>query len=441
MNILVHYSIRGRTASAIAQSAERALREGRLPPGSALPTVRALARELKVSPATVAAAYRDLRQRGLVVAQGRRGTRVAARPPLAFPRSEPRPRPSLRNLAEGNPDPRLLPSLAGALRQVPRRPRLYGEPPHRLLGLAARAFEADGVPSQAVCVVAGAMDGIERVLQAHLRPGDRVAVEDPGYDAVLDLVGALGLAAEPIGLDDDGLRPEELHRALASGCRALVLTPRAQNPTGAALTEARAHELRRLLDAHPDLLVLEDDHAGAVAGAPVVTLCSRSRARWAVVRSVSKSLGPDLRLALVAGDPETVARVSGRQALGSGWVSHLVQDVVAAFLSDAATLRGLRRAAATYRERREALRKALARRGIAAHGRSGLNVWVPVREEAAVVAGMAAAGFAVRAGERYRIRSRPAVRLTTAALRAEEAEAVAATLARVLEGDRPVRSA
>ena len=417
------------------------MREGRLRPGACLPTVRALARELRVSPATVAAAYGTLRQRGLIVAQGRRGTRVAARPPLAFPRLEPSPRSSLRNLAEGNPDPRLLPSLATALRKVPRRPRLYGEPPHRLLGIAARAFEADGIPGHAVCVVAGAMDGIERVLQAHLRPGDRVAVEDPGYDAVLDLVGALGLAAEPVALDDEGPLPADLHRALAMGCRALVLTPRAQNPTGAALTEARAHELRRLLDAHPDLLVLEDDHAGAVAGAPVLTLCSRGRSRWAVVRSVSKSLGPDLRLALLAGDSTTVARVVGRQALGCGWVSHLVQDVVATFLSDAATLRSLRRAALAYRDRREALRKALERRGIASHGRSGLNVWVPAREEASVVAAMADAGLAVRAGERYRIRSRPAVRLTTAALRPEEADGVAAKLARALEGDRPVRSA
>jgi len=441
VNILVRYPIRGRRASAIGQSVEGALREGRLLPGAALPTVRALARELKVSPATVAAAYRDLRQRGLLVAQGRKGTRVAARPPLAFPRPEPPPRPGLRNLAEGNPDPRLLPSLPAALRRVSRRPRLYGEPPHRLAAVAARAFEADGIPSQAVCIVGGAMDGIERVLQAHLRAGDRVAVEDPGYDGVLDLLGALGLAAEPVGLDDEGPRPEELARALATGCRAFVLTPRAQNPTGAALSGARAHELRRLTDAHPDLLVLEDDHAGVVAGAPALTLCGRGRARWAVVRSVSKSLGPDFRLALVAGDPATVARVEGRQALGSGWVSHLIQDVVASLISDAATARKLRQAAATYRERREALRKALERRGLEAHGRSGLNVWVPVREEAAVVAGMAAAGWAVRAGERYRTRSRPAVRLTTAALRPEGAEAVAAALARVLEGDRPVRSA
>src|SRR5262249_56385287 len=144
MNILVRYLKPGRTASAIARGVEGAVRDGRLAPGAGLPTVRGLARALAVSPATVAAAYRELRQRGLVLAQGRRGTRVAFRPPLAFPRPEPLPRSSLRNLAEGNPDPRLLPSMAKALRQVSRRPRLYGEPPHRLLGLAAPAFDADG---------------------------------------------------------------------------------------------------------------------------------------------------------------------------------------------------------------------------------------------------------------------------------------------------------
>jgi DNA-binding transcriptional MocR family regulator len=441
MTIPVQYPIAGGTASAIASSLERGLREGRLEAGAALPTVRELARSLRVSPATVASAYRALRLRGLLVAQGRRGTRIAPRPPVALPRPELALPRGVRNLSEGQPDPALLPSLARALRAVPRRPRLYGEPPHRLVRLAARAFAADGIPEEAVCVVAGSMDGIERVLQAHLRPGDTVAVEDPGYNAVLDLAGALGLVAEPVGVDDEGLLPGELQRALAAGARAVVLTPRAQNPTGAALTERRVRELRPLLDARPDVLLVEDDHAGPVAGAPALTLTRGGRRLFAVVRSVSKSLGPDLRVAVLAGDPTTVARIEGRQALGSGWVSHVLQDVVAALWSDAAVTRSLRRAAAVYTERREALLRALERRGIEAHGRSGLNVWIPVREETAVVASLAAAGWGLRAGERYRLKSAPAVRVTTAALRREEAYELSSALARVLEGERPARSA
>jgi DNA-binding transcriptional MocR family regulator len=285
------------------------------------------------------------------------------------------------------------------------------------------------------------MDGIERALQAHLRPGDRVAVEDPGYSAVLDLVGALGLVPEPVGLDDDGIVPADLERALAAGARAVVVTPRAQNPTGAALTASRARELGALLDACPDVLLVEDDHAGPVSGVPAFTVARPGRRRWAVVRSVSKSLGPDLRVAVLAGDDTTVARLEGRLALGSGWVSHVLQDLVAALWSDTAVARSLRRAADLYTDRREALVHALGRRGIEAHGRSGLNVWIPVREETAVVAGLAAAGFGVRAGERYRLRSGPAIRVTTAALAPEDSERLAAALARVLEGERPARSA
>ncbi len=393
-----------------------------------------------MSPATVASTYRTLRLRGLLVAQGRRGTRIAPRPPVSLPRPEIAVPRGVHNVSEGQPDPALLPSLSLALRRVPRRPRLYGEPPHRLSRLAARGFAADGIPAGAVCVVAGSMDGIERALQAHLRPGDRVAVEDPGYSAVLDLVGALGLVPEPVGLDDDGVLPEDLERALAAGARAVIVTPRAQNPTGAALTERRARALSALLDAQPDVLLVEDDHAGPVSGAPACTLTHAGRRRWTVVRSVSKSLGPDLRVAVVAGDATTVARLEGRQALGSGWVSHVLQDLVATLWSDAAVARRLHRAALLYTARREALLRALERRGIEAHGRSGLNVWIPVREETAVVARLGAAGWGLRAGERYRLKSPPAVRVTTAALPQEEAERLAAALARsILDPPLPGR--
>jgi DNA-binding transcriptional MocR family regulator len=442
MSVPIQYGITGTTAREIAASIESGIQAGRLPAGSPLPPVRALSTLLDVSPATAAAAYRTLGTRGLLSAHGRRGTRVSHRPPLQTraPLEVPG---SLRNLAEGNPDPALLPRLRRALAGLDDRPRLYGEKTHRpeLLDRASRQLERDGVPAGAVTVVGGALDGIERVLQVHLRPGDRVAVEDPGYSGILDLAGALGLVLEPMAVDDLGPLPEHVARVLRAGVEALILTPRAQNPYGSALDPLRARELRGLLEVDPRVLLVEDDHAGPVSGAPAVTLAHRGRERWAVVRSVSKALGPDLRLAVLAADPLTIARVEGRQALGSGWVSHLLQGVVLGLWSDPRTDELLRAATEAYAARRNALVAALRKHGIEAHGRSGLNVWVHVPEEAQVVTMLATAGWAVRGGERYRIKSPPAVRITTAALRPGEADRLAIDLARCLAPRGRSRSA
>ena len=406
------------------------MRTGALPPGATLPPVRALASRLGLSAATVASAYRRLRSRGMAAGAGRRGTRITARPPLAGERPSP-PATGLRDVAEGNPDPRLLPPLRPHRARLDAAAALYGAPAAlpELIRLASQELDRDGIPAGHLAVMGGAMDGIERVLQAHLRPGDVVAVEDPGYPAVLDLVGALGLVPRPVALDDAGPLPEDLDRALRSGAHAFVLTPRAQNPTGAAVDAARARQLRQVLDRHPEALVIEDDHAGPVAGAPARTTCDGGRQRWAVVRSVSKSLGPDLRVAILAGDPGTVARVRGRQAVGAGWVSHILQGLVAALRNDPSCDARLERAAAAYAERRARMLEALAAHGVVGTGRSGLNVWVPVREEAATVAHLARRGWAVRAGERYRVKSPPAIRITVATLTARETAQLAADVA------------
>jgi len=92
----------------------------------------------------------------------------------------------------------------------------------------------------------------------------------------------------------------------------------------------------------------------------------------------------------------------------------------------------LREAAHTYTERRQALIEALARRGVAASGRSGMNVWVPVPDEQATASALLATGFAVLSGAPFRIRSAPAVRVTTATLQPDEAEVVADALAAAL---------
>lgn len=437
MSVSVQNYITGETAVEIAGSIEGAIRESRLGPGEGLPTVRAIADALTVSPATVSAAFRRLRERGLIVTRGRRGTAVSARP--ALPARQPAPLPEgAFDLADGNPDPRLLPPLRKALARIETRHHLYGQAvcDPDLLRFAARQFAADQIPAEHLTVVSGALDGLERVLAIHLRPGDRVAVEDPCFSSVLDLLHAAALVPVPVAIDDSGPRPESLERALAGRVDALIVTPRAQNPSGACLDPARVRALRRVLRSHPELLVLEDDHAGPVAGAPAYTLCDARRSRWAIVRSVSKSLGPDLRLAMMTGDATTIGRVEGRTLIGMRWVSHLLQRLVVALTEQADMPRRLERAEATYSVRREALVSALAEHGIEAHGRTGLNVWIPVPEESVVVSRLLEAGWAVTAGERFRIESPPAIRACVASLAPADARAFAAALSAILAPGR-----
>jgi DNA-binding transcriptional MocR family regulator len=150
-------------------------------------------------------------------------------------------------------------------------------------------------------------------------------------------------------------------------------------------------------------------------------------------------LHPDLRLAVMAGDESTIARVEGRQILGPRWVSHVIQATVVELLCDDRFAARTQTASETYATRRQALIAALAEHGIEAHGRSGLNVWVPVSEEARVVRGLDAAGWRVLAGERFRLLSGPGVRITTSMLPEEEAPAVAGALAALEQASRPRR--
>jgi DNA-binding transcriptional MocR family regulator len=187
-------------------------------------------------------------------------------------------------------------------------------------------------------------------------------------------------------------------------------------------------------------MVLEDDHLGPIAGAPRLTLAAGRRS-WVAARSVAKSLGPDLRLAVLAGDPLTISRVRGRQAVGPQWVSHLLQRLVAAMWGDAKVNETLRHATEAYGERRERFLAALAERGIVARAPAGLNVWIPVPDETALVQALLEQGWAVAAGGPFRLRSERAIRVTTSGLREREAARLASAIEAALRPTGHTRTA
>jgi DNA-binding transcriptional MocR family regulator len=426
--VSAQYQVSGDSAASISQSIETGVLRGDFVWGSALPAIRALAGELDVSPATVAKAYQELRQRGVVEADGRRGTRVRSRPAVVGERSAmrlPVPEGAL-DLSSGEPDLRLLPPTGPILRRVAERsgPALGDASAvamPELIDMARPRLAADGVPMEGAAITAtsGTLDAIERLLTTHLRPGDAVAVEDPGWSSLFDLLAALGLHAVPVAIDQEGPDPGSLSGAIRSGARAVIITARAQNPTGAAVSASRAADLREVLATHHGVLLIEDDHAAELAGAPL-NCVSPATDSWAFIRSASKPFGPDLRIAIVAGDETTIARVVGRMRLGSGWVSTVLQRLLLGMWLDEEVTALVRDAATGYARRRRALRDALQERGLAAEAATGINTWVRVPDETRTIGLLRDAGYAVAPGSIFRINTPPGVRITISPLDDED---------------------
>lgn len=436
MNIVERMNITGKTAADIFESIRREARVGRLTAGQVLPPVRELAGRLAVNRNTVAAAYKRLVAAGIAETLGRNGTVI--RPPARMGEQEGTlPGSPLVDLAGGNPDPAWLPDPLEALAASGYRPTLYGEPvlDAGLARLAGRWLGADCRNEYRLTLAHGAVDAIERLLAAYLVPGDRVAVEEPCFLGSLNTLRGAGLEALPVALDAHGMRPEALEAALARGAQAVLCTPRAHNPTGCSLSEARAGELRGVLARYPHVLVIEDDHYALLSRTPYFSIVPPGAMRWALVRSVSKGFGPDLRMAFVASDAGTAERLAMRLAPGTTWVSHLLQAAACALLASERAMECVRAAGEAYALRRESLIEALRAEGIAAlQPCDGLNVWVPLRDDATRVAqALARLGWLVRTGEAFAIGAPvQALRITASTLEPADAARFAAQLGRCL---------
>ncbi len=410
------------TSRGLAIAISRAVSDGSLQQGQRLAPIRTVARELGLSPSTVSAAWSLLIRSGTIHTDGRRGTVIARlREPgprryrLALNRTgEPR-----LDLSTGVPDPALLPDLRPALRRLPGAvsPGSYLDDP--VLPELQDVLRADWpFGPERLTVLDGAMDALDLLTASLVQFGDRVAVEHPCFPPLLDLLESVGAEVVAVDQDDDGPLPQSLTAALDQGVVAVYLQPRAQNPTGAALRPERAQLLAEALADSP-AVVIENDSAGAVAGADLISLDRWRPGRVVHIRSFSKSHGPDLRLAAVGGPASVLDPVIERRLLGQGWTSRVLQHLLLDLLTSPETIDQVGAARAVYAERRVLTTEALLAQGVPVSGRDGMNVWVPVADETAALLHLAAAGISASAGSPFAAKEgmAPHLRVTTALLR------------------------
>ena len=416
------------TAKGLAQAVSRAIRDQALRPGDQLPPIRRLAAELMMSPTTVSAAWQLLARSGTIRSDGRRGTTVApsARGGERYSRALRHESPVRLDLSTGIPDSTLLPALVPVLSMLhdPATPSSYLDDPV-LHDLRAELDRDWPYAADDLLVVDGAMDALDLLTRVLLRPGDLVLVEDPGFPPLLDLLEDRGADVVGVPLEDDGLQLERVEALLERRPAAVVIQPRGQNPTGISMSAPKALRLAELLRGQ-DCIVVEDDSSGPIATSAPISLGAWIPEQVLHIRSFSKSHGPDLRIAALSGPDALLAPVRHARAIGQGWTSRLLQRVLTGLLRDGACARGIGQACAEYARRRELVVAGLERHGIEVPGTEGLNIWVPVRDEAAAVLRLASQGIAVTPGSPFSVEHVTGpeghVRVTTGLVREHHAE-------------------
>jgi GntR family transcriptional regulator/MocR family aminotransferase len=366
---------RGPLYARLTRALREAIREGRLPSGSALPPSRLLAEQLECSRSVVTEAYEQLVAEGYLAARVGSGTRVraaagsiATRPPIELVSSAD---PVTIDLVPGLPDLRAFPlrSWLSALRTASAglvtadlgHPGAAGHPQLRQVMadylVRVRGARAD---MRDVTITAGITDGITRVCRALRHSGlTAVGVEDPGWRRFREAVGAAGLDAVPVPVDEQGLSVDELDRLPA--VRAVIVGPNHQFPTGVALSIER--RMAVLAWAHRvDGLVLEDDYDSEFRydRRALGTLQGADPKRVALFGSVSKTLSPAIGIGWTLTPAEWTRPVRSVEARGFN-PPVLDQLAFATFVQTGGYDRHLRRLRRCYRRRRDNLVQALIR--------------------------------------------------------------------------------
>jgi GntR family transcriptional regulator / MocR family aminotransferase len=414
----------------IEEQLRAGVREGRLAPGTPLPSSRGLAGELGLSRGVVVEAYAQLAAEGYLVTRQGGQTRVA---PMAARQAPPEarlpdPRPPRFDFRPGGPDVSLFPraawlaSIRRALRDAPDSRLDYGDPrgaPELRRALASYLGRVRGVAADPECVIvtSGMAQGMALFGRALVSGGGhRIAVEDPWSAPGRRQLESTGLDTVPVPVDEDGVRVDALASERAD---AVAVTPAHQFPLGVVLSAERRFALVDWA-ARTGAFVLEDDYDAEYRydRQPVGAVQGLAPEQVAYAGSTSKTLAPGLRIGWMVAPGRLVDEVAGAKLLDDLGTPVVEQLALADFLERGELDRHLRRTRAVYRGRRDTLVAALERHlpgytvgGVAAGLHLVMELPARMDEEAALAAARAAGIGLYGLGEHSVRRRAPALLL------------------------------
>lgn len=403
----------------LATSLQQRIRSGALPPRTRLPTVRQLAQQLGVTRLTIHSAYSELQAGGWIEATVGRGTFVAeqidqllARPEAEFGR-EVTPAgmlndllrmtqlPGLSNLARADPAPDLYPlrnwqraselAFAAAGSALMNYTTAQGDP--ALRSTLAEVVHERGITAgpDEIIITAGVTNGMSLLTTLLAPSGSTVLVEQPTYLGMLNVLNAHGVRVVGIPTDDEGLNLDALEATLRTERPAFLYTiPTFQNPSGVCLSPSRRTALLELA-ARRSLTIVEDDIYGRMAyegPAPPALKAEDHGNRVIYLSSFSKSLMPGLRIGYIVASPELVRKLVVLRQAQDICSPPLFQRALSIFIENGWWHAHLRRMLPRYRERRDALLRAMERHFpmgvIWTRPRGGFSSWVSLPQNTSV---------------------------------------------------------
>ncbi len=383
------------------------------PPGSRLPSTRALVAQYQASPVTVQKVLRTLAAQGLIESRPGVGTFVravrTARPSdygwqtaaLRSPQAQLRPMSAAMRTVpndviafhSGYPDRELLPErlVRAALTRAARGDAALSRPPAAGLpelqswfAQELRGSTPPGVNPPApsdVIVLPGTQSGLSSVFRALVAAGQPLLMESPSYWGAILAAAQAGVRVVPVPSSPEGPDPEELERAFReSGARVFYAQPNYANPSGVQWSTRRAEEVLDVVRRNGAFLV-EDDwaHDFGITSEPE-SLASRDDSGHVVyLRSLTKSVSPAIRVGAVVARGPARERILGAQGAESMYVSGLLQAAALDVVTQPgwqSHLRGLRQ---QLQVRRDLLATSLREHVPQAHlgllPKGGLNLW------------------------------------------------------------------